>query len=85
MKICFKSNRNRTIIKFMNIVKKQAILKDAKENWDNDLTKAAAAHLYGANVVRRCGGNVPPFADTDAVAALEKELSAKPEPPKKTK
>ena len=61
----------------------EAIKKDAAENWDGDLRVAAAANLYGENVVRRCGGKIPPFADRKKVSALVKELTAKPENNKK--
>lgn len=51
-----------------------AIKTDAADNWNDDLQKAIAAHLYGFWRVRRNG--VLAFADTGQIAEIENQITS---------
>lgn len=50
------------------------ILQSAKDNFDGDIRKAIAGHLYGVSVVVRCGG-VPSWACNYEIGRLKRQIT----------
>ncbi len=61
----------------------EAIKKDAAENWNGDVSLAAAAFVQGAGVVRRCGNQIMDWFDKKQIATI-KGLITKSETATKT-
>ena len=61
----------------------ESIIKDAKENWGDDIALGIAAHLHGANVVKKCGG-IPKFANKRKISTIKGQITRLSKPKKKT-
>lgn len=62
----------------MNLSNKQIneIKTAASEKFDGDLQLAAAAHVHGEMIIRRCGGRLPLFADMDKIGEIVNQINA---------
>jgi hypothetical protein len=60
----------------LNEKEKAAIKKDAAENWENDLTLAAAAHIHGAGVVLKVGRKIAEWFDKAQINDVKSQIDA---------
>jgi len=60
----------------LTIKEKQEIAESATDNFDGDVSLAAAAHVHGVGVVARVGGKIAEWFDRETIDSIETQVKA---------